>query len=192
MAVRFDASKLEVSGAPETLVEDLREGTFTADYDVSPNGMLAYVQQSREAYNRLPVIVDRKGIPRPLPGLAPAYYQNPAFSPDGRRLALMTTGSMIDILIYDFARASLTRLTTEGSSQYPMRTSDGKRVVYRATRSGSRNLFWKSVDGTGPEERLTTSENDQTPWSSSPDGAAIAFDQATAETGSDIWVLPLV
>ena len=108
MAVRFDASKLEVSGAPETLVEDLREGTFTADYDVSPDGMLAYVQQSREAYDRLPVIVDRRGIARPLPGLAPAYYQNPAFSPDGRRLALMMTGSMIDILIYDFARASLT------------------------------------------------------------------------------------
>jgi serine/threonine protein kinase len=190
MAVRFDALRLEVSGAPVTLLEDVREGTIYADYDVSVEGSLAYVQESRETYNRLPVLVDRKGIAQPLPGLAPAYYQGPVFSSDGRQLALMITGSTIEIWIYDFARASLTRLTTEGSSQYPVWSSDGRRIAYRATRAGSRNLFWKSLDGTAAEERLTTSDNVQAPWSSSRDGAALAFTELT-DTGSDIWILPL-
>jgi Tol biopolymer transport system component len=137
-------------------------------------------------------MVDRTGIGRALPGLAPAYYQNPTFSPDGRRLALMTTGSIIDIWVYDFGRSSMTRLTTEGSSQYPVWSSDGKRIIYRATRSGSRNLFWKSVDDTGPEERLTTSEHNQTPGSSLANGAALVFEELNPQTHTDIWVLPLV
>jgi hypothetical protein len=62
MGVRFDASRLEVSGAPLTLVGGRTGGHYL--------GSLAYVQQSRDAYNRLPVLVNRKGITQPLPGLA--------------------------------------------------------------------------------------------------------------------------
>jgi eukaryotic-like serine/threonine-protein kinase len=191
MAVRFDPIRLEVSGPPVTLLEDLREGTPYADYDVSPDGSLVYVQQSPEARNRIPVLVDRKGVATRLPGLAPAYYQVPTFSPDGRQLALNITESMIDIWVYDFARASLTRVTTEGSSQDPVWSPDGKRLAYRATRSGSRNLFWKSLDGTAAEERLTTSERVQAPWSWSHDGTTVAFEESSVETKTDIWMLPL-
>jgi len=137
------------------------------------------------------VLVDRTGAAQRLPGLSPAYYQGPIFSPDGQQFALMITGSIIDIVVYDLARASLARFTTEGSSQWPVWTPDGQHIVYRATRSGSRNLFWKSLDGTTPEERLTSSKNDQTPWSFSADGTTLAFDEATIETGKDIWMLPL-
>ena len=191
MAVRFDPLRLEVSGPPVTLLEDVREGTPYADYDVSPDGSFVYVQQRPEARNRVPVLVDRKGVAQSLPGLVPAYYQNPTFSPDGRQLALMVTGSLIDIWVYDFERESLTRVTTEGSSQYPVWSPDGKRIAYRATRSGSRNLFWKSLDGTSAEEELTTSEQVQTPWSWSPDGTTLAFVESSAETKTDIWMLPL-
>ena len=191
MAVRFDASRLEVSGAPITLLEDLREGTPNADYALSSEGSLAYVQQSPSAYNRLPVLVDRNGVAQPLPGVAPAYYQNPTFSPDGRRVALNITGALIDVWIYDFERASLTRLTTEGSSQDPVWSPDGKRIAYRATRSGSRNLFWKSVDGTTAEERLTTGGGVQTPWSWSPDGRHWPSKKRGPGRGADIWMLPL-
>src|SRR5262249_6912754 len=66
---------------------------------------------------------------------------------------------------------------------------DGKHIVYRGTRSGFRNLFWKSSDGSGDEQRLTTSDNIHTPLSWSPDGKWLAFDENTPDTGADIWVL---
>jgi Tol biopolymer transport system component len=189
MGVRFDASRLEVSGAPIRLLDNLREGTPNADYALSPEGTLAYVQQSPSAYNRLPVLVDRKGVAQPLQGFAPAYYQNPTISPDGRRVALNITAGLIDVWIYDFDHASLTRLTTEGSSQDPVWSPDGRRIAYRATRSGSRNVFWKGVDGTTPEERLTTGNGVDTPWSWSRDGT-LAF-EIWSGAKADIWMLPL-
>ena len=192
MAVRFDASRLEVAGVPVALEENIREGVPYADYDVSSDGTLAYVQQKPEAYNRLPVVVDRKGLALPLPGVAPARYQNPRFSPDGRRVVLETTGSISDLWVYDVTRATLARLTTEGSSQFPVWSADGTRIAYRATRSGSRNLFWKILDGPAAEQRLTTGEGVQTPWSSSQDGTTLAFVETSTQTGNDIWILPLV
>jgi serine/threonine-protein kinase len=186
MGVRFDLSRLETMGAPVTLLDDVREGTRNADYDVSSAGSIAYVGQSPGAYDRVPVIVDRSGNATPLPGLRPAYYQSPRFSPDGSLLALMRTDAFIDILVYEFRRASATRLTTEGSSQDPVWSFDGSRVAYRATRSGTRNIWWRPVDGSSGEERLTKGQQVQTPWSASPDGAVLAYGQ-----GSDVWLLPL-
>jgi Tol biopolymer transport system component len=104
---------------------------------------------------------------------------------------MMITGGTIDVWVYDFDRATLTRLTTEGSSQYPVWSPDGRNIAYRSTRSGSRNLFWKSADGATAQERLTLSERVQTPWSFSHDRAVLAYDEQSAETGKDIWMLPL-
>ena len=56
-----------------------------------------------------------------------------------------------------FARNTLTPLATvPGSSQAPLWTPDGTRVIYRGTRKGFRNLYWRPVDGSGDEEPLTT------------------------------------
>jgi Tol biopolymer transport system component len=74
-----------------------------------------------------------------------------------------------------------------------MWTPEGKRIIYRGTRTGFRNIYWRAADGTGDEERLTTSDNVQTPGSISPDGKWLAFSEnfLTAGTGNDIWFLPL-
>ena len=93
---------------------------------------------------------------------------------------------------YNFARATLTPLTAAGvSSQAPAWMPDGARVVYRGTREGSRNLFWKAANGSDQEERLTTSENLQTPVSVSPDGKRVAYAAVDPVLGYDIWVMPL-
>ena len=86
-------------------------------------------------------------------------------------------------------RATLSRLAS--SSNFPIWTPDGKRVSYLAFRAGLRNLFWRAGDGTGSEERLTTSENVQVPGSFSPDGKWLAFDETNRTTSRDIWLLPL-
>ena len=93
---------------------------------------------------------------------------------------------------YNFARATLTPLTAaDVSSQAPAWMPDGTRVVYRGTREGSRNLFWKAANGSDQEERLTTSENLETPVSVSPDGKRVAYAAVDPVLGYDIWVLPL-
>ena len=64
--------------------------------------------------------------------------------------------------------------------------------MYRGTRMGFRNVFWKSVDDSSPEQRLTTKENTvQTPSSVSSDGKWLAFTEQGLATGNDIWVLRL-
>jgi Tol biopolymer transport system component len=64
-------------------------------------------------------------------------------------------------------------------------------VTFRS--SGPDNLFWKSADGSGEPERLTTSERAQAPTSWSPDGKALAFLerslQQSAALNFDIWIL---
>jgi Tol biopolymer transport system component len=64
-------------------------------------------------------------------------------------------------------------------------------VIYRGTRKGYRNLFWKAADGTGVEERLTTKADVvQTPTSVSPDGRWVIYDENTT-AGGEIWRLDL-
>ena len=68
-------------------------------------------------------------------------------------------GGTVGVWLYDFVRATLTPLTTgSGSSQAPRWTADGTRLVYRGTRTGLRNLWWKGVDDAAGEERLSTSD----------------------------------
>jgi Tol biopolymer transport system component len=67
---------------------------------------------------------------------------------------------------------------------------DGKRIVYRSARNGILNLFSKAADGSGSEERLTTSNNNETPTAASPDGQALAF-TSLGHDGREIWILPL-
>ena len=52
-------------------------------------------------------------------------------------------------------------------------------------------MFWKPADGSGTEERLTTSQYPQVAQSWSPDGKVLAFHEVHPTTGRDIWLLPL-
>jgi len=156
---------------------------------VSDAGVLCYLSGDQQFERRL-VWVDRKGNVEALP--APSRgYENASISPDGKFAAVQTNGQTIILWIYDFARTTLTPLTAKGSSQAAAWTADGKRVAYRGTRSGFRNIYWKASDGSGEEERLTTGEGVQTPIDWSPDGEWLAFVENNPVNGGDTWVLPI-
>ena len=57
--------------------------------------------------------------------------------------------------------------------------------------AGASGLFWKPADGSGAEERLTTSEFVPESASVSPDGQTLAYSEDRPGTGRDIWVVPL-
>jgi serine/threonine-protein kinase len=158
----------------------------SAQASFSGTGTLAYVPGRSD--DRKLIWVDRNGRIEPLPA-PPRAYSTPRLSPDGQRVATWTiTG---DILIYDLSRGTLTRAAPEGTSSWPIWTPDGKRLIYRAAREGTRNLFWRAADGTGTEERLTTGANPQSPGSWSPDGRVLAFRDSNPTTDNDVWLLQL-
>lgn len=64
-------------------------------------------------------------------------------------------------------------------------------MVYRIYKTGTWNLCSKPTDGSGSEERLTTSNDGQLPTSFSPDGKLLAFFDDNPTTGLDVWLLPL-
>jgi serine/threonine-protein kinase len=191
LSMEMDVGRLAVSGTPIPLEEHVRMGSEGAQYAVSDNGEVAYLPGSSARYERRIVWVDRKGTIERLP-LPTRDYTSVALSPDGREAAIEMRGSYRTIWIYDFLRSTMTPLTpSTASSQSPVWTPDGSRVVYRGTRAGFRNLFWKQADGTGDEERLTTKEDvNQAPGTLSPDGKWMAFDEIGAR-GGDLWMLPL-
>ena len=130
--------------------------------------------------------VDRSGNEELL-GAPPRPYAFPRISPDGKQIAVAVAGTNDDIWTYDISRGTLTRLTFEARSITPVWTADGKRIIYRSARAGTLNLFARAADGSGGEERLTTSDMNQTPADVSRDGQWLAF-----STGAqDVWVMPL-
>jgi serine/threonine-protein kinase len=190
-AVPFDVDGLRVSGRAIRLSDTARRGSEGNQYAVSDNGVFVSVAGSANRYERRLVMVGRDGRVEPLPAPPREYYGNAVISPDGRRAAVDMEGGTVGVWLYDFVRATLTPLTTgKGSSQAPRWTADGTHIVYRATRSGTRNLWWKAVDDASGEERLATGDGVQTPGSWSSDGQWLAYYYTDPVTGFDIWALP--
>ena len=89
--------------------------------------------------------------------------------------------------VYNLARGDANKLVSDGSNQFPIWTPDGKRLTYRGTRAGTRNLFWRMADGSGTEERLTTGHGNHVPGSWSPDGQVLLFTELAARAGTS-WL----
>ena len=192
LAQRMDLAHVSLVGSAPAVLDErvLTEGEEGANYAASDGGMLVYVAVGERRLDRRIVWVDRTGVVEPLP-MPVRHYSELALSPDGQRIAVQTEDGTHGVWIYDIARASLTALAiTKGSSQAPVWSTDAKHIAYRATRNGSRTLFWKSTDGTSEEERLTaTATGTQTPSSWSPDGTTVAFSDSDEKNGLDIWLL---
>ena len=159
-AVAFDLRRLEVVGTPVPVLEGVvTTGFGAADVAVAANGSLVYIPGAAGVRAQQTVVsVDRQGLATPLPGLPLNAYRDVRVSPDGARLALATQN---DVWIYDFARATLSRLTTDPApDRSPLWTPDGKRIIFSSTRAGYPELFWRPADGTGSDERLLARAKD--------------------------------
>jgi len=190
LAVPFDAKRLELTGTPVPVVQNVLNGGVGPapfQYSVSANGSLVYVS-GRAQQNGL-VWVNRTGAEERLKAPVQAYdYLE--LSPDGRRLAV-SIGTH-EVWLFDLARETLTPLTSGGDVTLdPVWSPDGKRIAFSSATEGQLNLYWQMADGTGGPERLRSSDHAELPSSWSPDGQLLAFTRLASGTGSDIWVLRL-
>lgn len=191
LAVPFDVGRLEVTGSPFEVLDGvlMSSNTGAAYFSLSRRGDLAYVPGPAEGGERRLVWVDRSGKAEPLP-LPPASYLYPRLSPDARQLAVEIEGPNHDFYVYDFDRAVMTKMTTDGESHDPVWTPDGKRLAYRSWQYGGMTMWWMPSDRSAAAERLTMGTR-HSPVAFSPDGRFLAFDDKNAETSDDARVLTL-
>ena len=194
-AVRFDSSRLEVTSDPVSVVPGVTtKSSGAASFGVAQNGSLVYMSGAPpsalgEAADRTLAWVNRDGEEQTV-AVEPRAYWNMRISPDGVSVAIHTDGANTDVWIHDVGGATIERWTdAPGSDSYPIWTPDSRQIIWSAARDGSgQNLFRRSADRTGQEERLTDSANRQLPAGVSQDGSLLTFQEFNPETRWDIGV----
>jgi Tol biopolymer transport system component/tRNA A-37 threonylcarbamoyl transferase component Bud32 len=191
MALPFDVERLAPAGTAFQTGVSVRIGQEGASYAVSTAGDLLHIPGDEHRLDTRLVWVDRSGGVQPVP-LPPQDIANTKVSPDGRRAAFNMHGATFEIGIFDFERGSLTPLTNNTTgSQAPVWSPDGRRIAFRGTRNGYRNVWIKSVDGTTDEQQLTRGDRLQTPMSWSPDGKYLLYYETDPVRANDILILSL-
>jgi Tol biopolymer transport system component len=192
MAQPFDALKLQLSGEPSLIAEEIsyNEQNGRSFFCASDNGVLVYRTGIR-SLSRL-AWVDRSGKELGSLGQVDELF-SPALSRDEKKVAMIRAdqSSGSDIWLLDIARQSSSRLTFDPAlDSNPVWSPDGSRIVFSSNRLGPYDLYWKQSSGAGNEEVLLKSEPAKfvTDWSS--DGRFILYMEASGITGgADLWVL---
>jgi tRNA A-37 threonylcarbamoyl transferase component Bud32 len=179
-AIAFDPKRRETLGTPTVAVPRLVTlPTGTAEFDVSRDGTLVYVSSGGTSdAPRTVVWVDRQGREEPVPAPARPYTEM-RLSPDGTKVALEIADAGHDISVWDFARETLTRVTTDpGIDRSPVWTPDGRRLVFASQAGGVLSrLRWQAADGSGVAEPLGDGQRSQQASSVLPDASAVLFSE---------------
>src|SRR5205085_2486790 len=97
-----------------------------------------------------------------------------------------------DVWLIDVARGVRTRFTTDAwTDGRPLWSSDGSDVVFSSNRTGIYNLYRRRLSGPEAEEVLLPSEQNKIANDWSSDGRFLLFRSTDAQTGNDLWALPV-
>ncbi len=179
-AVGFDPASLTTHGKPIAVLPGVAgdKTTGAAHFAIAGDGTLAYVPGSATSSLRRLVWVDRSGNLEPvsLPG---GQYNDPRVAPDGSRVALLqgSSGSG-DVWVYDFGRATFTRLTFTTTNASPVWSSDGKTIYYVSNDQAHSKtaIFRKPADGSRDAEAVASLALGGYLKAIEPDGEAVLID----------------
>jgi serine/threonine-protein kinase len=191
MAVPFDIGTLEVTGEPVRVITDVRlnNGNGSAHFALSQTGTLAYIKGRIDTFAES-FIAERSG--RQVARLDETEsVAGPAFSPDGKRVALtLIKGGAFGIGVYDLERRLLAPLTLVGDNLNPTWTREGDKITFLSNKGGGYSHYSIPFDGSGRPEPLFPTDQGFAPTRSawSPDGRHFVYVKSDAKTGSDIWI----
>ena len=173
-AVPFDANKLEITGSPVSLVENVTNDPSETifQFAVSDSGTLIYAPRARNLGEKNNMVwLDRDGNEEFL-ATEPGYYGSIQISPDGEKVAAsIRDGSIYNIWVWDIPRGNWTQVTSDNTwTDYPLWTTDGKKILYFSMRN---ILFRKAADGTGVADHVA--DGILIPTSFSPNGDILAL-----------------
>jgi serine/threonine-protein kinase len=181
MAISFDGRRVTASTPVPVVQEVVMDPLGSAKAAVSATtGTLVYRSGRSETQA---VIVRASAVPLVSD---PRNYSTPRFSPDGGRVAFtISSQTSEDVWIYDRARSTLTRATSDGTNSRPEWTPDGKRLLFVSDRGGQRAFWWQPADGSAPAELLYKPvEGDPFEAVISPDGRSLVYRTGPAATPS--------
>ncbi len=186
-AVPFDLEKLETSGSPVPVLQQVSYSPMFGSAKLSFSRTGTFLYRSREIdFSRVSIQwLDADGRTQPLMD-KPGLFVNPHLSPDAQRLAVVNNDEMSGVWIYDIRRDTMAPLSGERNAGQPVWTPDGEYIVYR----GVTGISCARADGGGKAQSLTESKEFQYPTSFSPDGKRLVFHQMGPQ-GFDIWILPV-
>lgn len=195
LAQPFDADKLETTGEPIPIAENISSSfrTSISSFDVSDDGTLVYLTSNVTAMNEL-VWVDRTG--RELSKIMePARYGDIALSPDGKRLVYGLEDPRTetsDLWMFDLKREVSTRFTFDEKEDWgPVWSPDGATVYFNRGLVPDILPFSKPSNGTGEATQLIDSVDVLAAVTDiTQDGSRLCF--TTAPNGQpDIEILDL-
>jgi len=187
-AVPFDLDRLELSGSPTPVLENVGASPAgAAEMDISMEGTVVFRAQGETSLMILQWM-NADGKLEPLL-TKPGIYGRPSLSPQGDRVAVEVSGSAgTDIWIYDSKRDNMSRLTfatANSSNVAPIWSPDGRYIVYQDIEG----MSWIRSDGGAPQS-LTKGKSLQFPWAFTPDGKRLSYLE-NAKNGYDLWTVPL-
>jgi Tol biopolymer transport system component len=207
MAVPFDVTRLEVTGAAVGLLADVMQAaniqpnvidSGAGQFAISASGALAYVGGGIFPQDRWSIVwVDRAGQVEPL-NVPRGAYLAPRLSPDGKHVVFNTTTGDWDLMVYDVARGLTTRLPMPDDQSIGVWSPDSARVSFGSGFSGAGKVFIRSADGNGVPEELSVLVDERAkatatlsfPNTWTPDGASLVVSSFQGN-GAGLFLVPI-
>jgi Tol biopolymer transport system component len=189
MAQPFDTRRVELSGEPVPVAQQVGSFLDGGFFSASASGVLVY--RTAGGGDSQITWLDRQGKVLGTIG-EPGTYATLAISPDGTRAIVSRSDVNANdaLWLLDLSRGASTRFTF-GSSIALLGTwsPDGSRIIFGSNRGGGDDLYQKASSGVKDEELLLNSSEAKYPTSWSRGGRFLLYTSIKAK--SDLWVLPL-
>ncbi len=195
LAQRFDVKHLQLSDEPFVIAQGVATiANFSWAAFSTASSSLVYRVGSGLSVTQMEWR-DRKG--NKLGTLGPAAdFSNPAFSPDGKNLAVGIRDPATktrDIWLFDLARGTGRRLTFDPADDAsPIWSSDGQGLIFTSNRKGSRDIWQKPASGAHDEELVLTSDAQMFVDDRTRDGRYLIFGSLSPGQTREEWAFPLL
>jgi eukaryotic-like serine/threonine-protein kinase len=192
-AVRFDATRLAVSGRPVKVADAIitHPESGAAQVAISQTGTLVYAAGGSRTAERQLLWVDRSGAARPASERTASFWR-PRISPDGKRVAVVIDAPFSKLWVLDVERGTFARASdVPGDQDRGTWMPDGVHMTFSADSTYSRALrllYSERIGGTGGATLLFDGAQSPSPLSWSPDGQWLLYGEFGRATSEDIWV----